>query len=206
MTVTDLDPIEVAGRGWAETSQHTGSLDHVYDPMLVDRATFDRRVSLRYVDMNAIPPDLTDYDFCWSICSLEHLGSIAHGLDFVENSLKTLKPGGYAIHTTEFNFLETDQTIDNWPTVLFLRKHFEELAARLQRSGHWVAPLDFNLGEGVLDRFVDLPPFEPTPDEDKTGGWITRVNWRQTDGVAHIKAAIDGFASTCYGLVIQKAS
>ena len=142
MTVTDLPPEDMLRQGWADTGQYTATIDHVFRPELVSRDLFDRHVGLRYVDMRAIPDDLTDYDFCWSMCALEHLGSIAAGLDFIENSLNTLRPGGLAVHTTEFNFLNDDRTIDNWGAVLFQRRHFQALAGRLQSKGHWVAELD----------------------------------------------------------------
>ena len=158
ITVTDLDPGKASG--WIDTSQHTSSLDKVYQAHLVSCEQFDRHTSLRYVDMNAIPSDLVDYDFCWSICALEHIGSIQKGLDFIENSLRTLRSGGIAIHTTEFNFLNDEQTIDDWPTVLFQKRHFIELAERLRRQGHHVAPLDFDVGDKPLDKFIDLPPYE----------------------------------------------
>ncbi len=105
VTVTDLAPEQAEGRGWINTNQHTSSLDAAYQTHLVSREQFDNHVSLRYVDMNAIPADLRSYDFCWSICALEHVGSIKKGLDFIENSLLTLRPGGIAVHTTEFNYL-----------------------------------------------------------------------------------------------------
>ena len=38
--------------------------------------------------------------------------------------LKVLKPGGLAIHTTEYNYMSDDHTRDNGETVLFLRKRF----------------------------------------------------------------------------------
>ncbi len=58
--------------------------------------------------------------------------------------MRTLKPGGLAVHTTEFNFLDEEHTIDNWPTVLYQRAHFERLAEALRADGHRVAPLDFD--------------------------------------------------------------
>ena len=135
VTVTDLEPTEAAAQGWIDTSQHTSSRDAAYHAHLVSREHFDRYVSLRYVDMNAIPSDLRDFDFCWSICALEHIGSIQKGLDFIENSLRTLRSGGVAVHTTEFNFLNDERTIDDWPTVLFQKQHFRLLAERLERQG-----------------------------------------------------------------------
>jgi SAM-dependent methyltransferase len=197
ITVTDLDPGESAARGWIDTNQHTSSLDMVYQEHLVSRALFDRHVSLRYVDMNAIPADLRDYDFCWSICALEHIGSIKKGLDFIENSLRTLRPGGIAIHTTEFNFLNDEQTIDDWPTVLFQKRHFCELADRLERQGHHVAPLDFDVGDKPLDKFIDVPPYQYN--------WNAYQRQVWESGVQHLKVSVDGFACTCFGVIIRKA-
>jgi hypothetical protein len=101
-----------------------------------------------------------------------------------------------AIHTTEFNFLDDSQTIDNWPTVLFQRRHFTQLAAELRKEGHDVGELDFRIGDKPLDKFIDVPPFAhdwPKP---------LALEWR--DSPAHLKISIDGFASTCFGLIIGK--
>jgi hypothetical protein len=46
--------------------------------------------------------DLSTYDFIWSSCSLEHLGSLELGEQFIYNSLKHLKPGGVCPHD-EYN-------------------------------------------------------------------------------------------------------
>jgi 2-polyprenyl-3-methyl-5-hydroxy-6-metoxy-1,4-benzoquinol methylase len=199
ITVTDLAPEIVAGRGWVETGQHTDSIEKAFHPELVDRRTFDRNVQLRHVDMNAIPDDLQGFDFCWSICAFEHLGSIRKGLDFIKNSLKTLRPGGYSIHTTEYNFASEDETVDNWDTVLFLRKHFEQLAAELRAEGHDVAPLDFDVGDDPMDRFVDIPPY------GDSSGWVGRADLKDEATASHLKLAVDGFACTCFGLVVRKA-
>lgn len=196
LTVTDIEPEEARSKGWIDSDQHSTTIDSLFMPHLVDREIFDRQVTHRYLDMNAIPAEFTDYDFCWSICALEHLGSITNGLSFVRNSLSTLRAGGVAVHTTEFNFLDDNQTIDNWPTVLFQRQHFLSLAADLRREGHEVAELDFRVGDKPLDKFIDVPPFAhdlPQP---------IASEWKQSP--AHLKISIDGFASTCFGLIIRK--
>ena len=195
--MTDLDPTSTAARGWIDTDQHT-SLDMVFQPHLVSREQFDRHVTLRYVDMNSIPTDLCDYDFCWSICALEHIGTIQKGLDFIEGSLRTLRPGGLAIHTTEFNFLNDEQTIDDWPTVLFQKQHFRSLTERLERQGHRVASLDFDFGDKPLDKFIDVPPYQYNWTDEQRESWRTDTY--------HLKVSIDGFACTCFGIIIQKLS
>ncbi len=195
--MTDLAPDEAQAAGWSATNQHTASLNMAFQPHLVDRARFDALVGLRNVDMNAIPADLVDYDFCWSICALEHLGTIAKGLDFIENSLDTLKPGGLSVHTTELNINANGGTIDNWPTVLFQKKHFEELAARLRAKGHYVAELNFFLGDGPMDRFVDLPPYHHDLPKELSE-WL--------GDPFHLKVGTDGFACTCFGILVRKAA
>ena len=196
VTVTDLAADAAQASGWAATGQHATSPDQAYRANLVDRATFDRLVNLRTVDMTAIPADLAGYDFCWSICALEHLGSIAKGLAFIENAMATLRPGGLAVHTTEFNIAPDGPTIDDWATVLFKREHFTALAERLTAAGHTVAPLDFDIGDKPMDRFIDLPPWS----HDLPAEW---QRWHGQP--AHLKIAFDGFVSTCFGLVIRKA-
>lgn len=197
ITMTDLNPEDSASLGWAATGQHAASLERGFRPHLVGRAQFERNVSLRHVDMNDIPADLRDYDFCWSICALEHLGSIEKGLAFIEKALATLRPGGLAVHTTEFNFLNDEETVDDWPTVLFQRKHFVEIAARIKSQGHKVAELDFDVGREPLDKFIDIPPFVHDWTDYMRRTWGARAD--------HIKVSVDGFASTCFGLIIVKA-
>jgi 2-polyprenyl-3-methyl-5-hydroxy-6-metoxy-1,4-benzoquinol methylase len=195
ITMTDLAPDEAALAGWSATNQHAADVDMAFQPHLVSRERFDENVNLRYVDMNAIPADLTGFDFCWSICALEHLGSIEQGLAFIENTLDTLLPGGLSVHTTEFNISADGPTIDNWPTVLFQQRHFEDLAARLRARGHDVAPLDFALGDRPLDRFIDVPPYHHDLPED-IAAWLGAPQ--------HLKVAVDGFAATCFGVIVRK--
>ena len=59
----------------------------------------------RTVDMNAPPrrpPHRGRFDFTWSSCALEHLGTLAAGADFVVAQMDCLRPGGVAVHTTEY--------------------------------------------------------------------------------------------------------
>ena len=196
ITVTDLAPDKAEAKGWADSHQHVASLDKAYQSKFLERAEFERLVKLEWVDMNAIPDHLQGYDFCWSMCALEHLGSIRQGLDFIENSLKTLRSGGVAVHTTEFNINPTGPTVDNWPCVLFQRHHFEDLAAKLQAQGHRVASFDFDFGDKPMDRFVDMPPYSydlPPAMVDFYGPGM------------HMKLSIDGFPCTCFGIIVQKA-
>jgi 2-polyprenyl-3-methyl-5-hydroxy-6-metoxy-1,4-benzoquinol methylase len=194
---TDAPPSENSSK-WAQTNQYTSGLDQLFKPNLVDRKTFDHHVEHRFVDMNFIPAELNSFDFCWSICALEHLGSISKGLDFIENSLPTLRPGGLSVHTTEFNFFDDQKTIDNWGTVFFQRKHFLELSERLTAKGHRVAPLDFNIGNKPMDRFIDVPPYADKWGKAAVDYWVGAPH--------HLKLTWNGFLTTCFGIIIEKAS
>lgn len=195
ITATDLRPEDALNKGWMETGQHASEPEHIFMAHLVDREAFDRHVQLRHVDMTAIPADLTGYDFCWSICALEHLGSLEKGLAFIENSIGTLRPGGLSIHTTEFNINEDGPTIDHWSAVAYQRHHLETLAAKLEAQGHHVSPFDFSLGGGVLDQFVDIPPFHHDLSQQMQD-WLGFP--------AHLKLAFEGIIVTCVGLIVRK--
>ncbi len=188
ITATDLDPQESSAKGWVETNQSMSSVDKIWLPELCSQNLFKKNVSLRYVDMNNIPSDLDNkYHFCWSACALEHLGSIDKGLLFIENSLNTLVPGGVCIHTTELNYLQAEKTIDNRNTVLFRKKDFIKLAQKLTAQGHQVTPLNFDIGSGFLDQFIDIPPYQQPLD-------------------AHLKLLVSNFATTSFGIIVKKHS
>ena len=94
------------------------------------------------------------------------------------------------------NYANDDAAIDNWVQLRSNGRHFNEIAERLRASGHRVAELDFSVGDQILDRFIDLPPYP----HDMTS--FQQAHWARDSN--HIKAAVDGFASTCFGLIIQK--
>lgn len=181
---TDLTFERAASEGWRDTNEFASTFEELNSFNVCDPETFRRQVKFQSVDMNSIPADLREFDFTWSSCAFEHLGSITRGLAFVENTLTTLRPGGVAVHTTEFNLSSIDETVDNDSTVLFRRRDIEELFARLTAKGHRVEPLNFNPGGGELDAHIDLPPYG---DHN------------------HIKLLIERFVTTSIGLIITAA-
>lgn len=186
ITATDLESNEAENLGWVAAGQFSDlGLEQLNRFQICPPEEFSKRVAYRSVDMNAIPSDLVDYDFCWSSCAFEHLGSIEKGLDFVVNAMKTLKPGGIAVHTTEFNLSSDDQTIDNqFEFVLFRKKDILDLSRRLTSLGHDVVPIDFSTGQGPVDSFIDLHPY-------------FRKNM-------FLKFRVEGYVSTSIGLIIRK--
>ncbi|MBQ9539216.1 MAG: methyltransferase type 11 [Treponema sp.] len=182
---TDLNLNESAAKGWIDTNQNAaGDLEKLRHKKICDRQTFYSRVTYRDVNMNDIPNDITGYDFCCSTCALEHLGSLRHGMDFIKNSLNTLKPGGTAVHTTEYNLYSNEDTLETEGLSLYRRKDIEQLIKELSDEGHYVYPMDWHLGTGIVDHFIDLPPYD-----------------RKT---MHLRLAIDRFPCTSIGLIIRK--
>lgn len=158
-TDQSLDAAQAAG--WTASNEHAGSTSGINNRDLCDPGVLQERVSFREVDMNAIPRDLDGrFDFCWSACCLEHLGSLKAGLAFIENSLHTLKPGGIAVHTTEFNLSSNEETFESPALSLFRRRDMEELASHLTRQGYRVSPFRWDRGAGLIDGYVDLPPYQ----------------------------------------------
>jgi SAM-dependent methyltransferase len=157
---TDLDP-EVAERQgwWTRTNQHAGVLAQLNEANICDPDLFARKVSYRSCDMNAIPSELKGFDFVWSSCSLEHLGSLRNGLEFIKRSLDCLKPGGIAVHTTEFNLGTNDRTLETNAVVAYRKKDIENLALELLGMGCEIPQINFSPGDQLLDRVVDRPPY-----------------------------------------------
>ncbi len=164
VVATDLAPDAAEARLWTNADQHaSGVLDDLARPELCPPDEFEQRVTWRPVDMREVPDDLTGFDFCWSACAFEHLGTLDAGLDFVTRSLATLKPGGIAVHTTELTLESDDETIESGPTVLYRRQDLRALAERLEAAGHQVATLHLVQGSGALDAYVDVPPYVEEP-------------------------------------------
>ena len=156
---TDLEATDRRAAEWAKTDQHALSMDGLRCPEVCPNDVLERQVRLRAVDMNAIPADLKGFDFVWSACAMEHLGSIDASLAFVERSMECLAPGGLAVHTTEFNVDSDDATVTKGPTVALRRQDLVELERRLARAGHAMAPIAMERRDGILDRLLDVPPY-----------------------------------------------
>ncbi len=198
VTVTDLSPEAAAAKGWIDTAQHTSFLDQVFVKEIVEKSEFDNQVRLEYLDMNEIPDSVKDYDYCWSICALEHLGNIDKGLEFIKNSLGALKSGGVAVHTTEYNVYSDDQTIESGDTVIFRKKDFLRLFSELESLGHKVMAVNWDAGTQPLDRYIDIPPY------GLTEKWLDSAQWIEDNGAGHLKLEHGDLVTTCIGLIVIK--
>ena len=147
-------------KGWVKDRSIDEQLASLNSRGICEDDRFKNLVSFRDVDMNNIPDDISGFDFTWSSCALEHLGSLKQGEDFIFNSLKCLKPGGLAVHTTEFT-LARHGTVENGSTVFYRKKDIISLAERLHDSGHEIT-LNFSPGRSFLDWYIDFAPYRRT--------------------------------------------
>jgi SAM-dependent methyltransferase len=179
---TDLSPDSKAASDWQTTNQHAANVEALWHD-LCERTAFDQNVSFRHVDMNDIPSDLRDFDFTWSSCALEHLGSIRHGLNFIKNSVRCLKPGGVAVHTTELNLSSNDLTVDDLDLVLFRRQDIEDFIDECRAEGIAIAPPNWRCVSCNQDLMVDRFPYERT---------------------THLRVFLRGFISTSFRLIATR--
>jgi len=184
ITATDIDFSTETAKEWINTNQHgSNSVDNLYKADLCDRETFYKNVSFMSLDMNDIPNNFTDFDFCWSSCAFEHLGSIQNGKQFIYNMIKCLKPGGIAIHTTEYNLSSYFGCMDKSKNAIFGLSDFYEIRDIPIAQGHYVEDLDFRLGNYSEENYISYPPYEKP----------------------HFKLYLDGGGiSTSFGLIIKK--
>jgi hypothetical protein len=168
---------------WVDTGQHSLHKSQLFCDFIIDKDRFDSLVSFEECDMNDISPHLRDFDLCWSACSLEHLGSLDAGIEFIANSLKTLKPGGIAIHTTEFNVSSETKTVESGPTVIYRRSDIDRMRNRLEKDGYSVRPITIPTAVSAIDKHVDFPPYSHNP---------------------HLKLKLMDYVTTSIGIVVQK--
>ena len=182
VVATDLAADASAAKRWAETGQHATAVTELNRNGLCPDDRFRELVTFRPVDMNAVPDDLTDFDFTWSSCALEHLGDLDAGFDFFLRQIDCLRPGGVGVHTTEYNVSSNTATVSRGHTVLYRRHDIEALAAEVARRGHSI-DVTFGLGATEQDRHVERDP------------------WTNT----HLKIETDGYVVTSFGLTVTKA-
>lgn len=182
---TDLDFSNDRAKDWANTDQHIAKdILRLNERNICPNDVFLKNVKYRDVDMNNIPSDIRDFDFNWSSCSMEHLGGMDKSFDFLVNCLETLKPGGLAVHTTEFNLSSNNETSTDPYCCIFREKDILSWVKKITALGHYVYPLDLRRGTYVTDNYVDIPPY--------------------CKHKVHLRILLGQFASTSIGLIIRK--
>ncbi len=146
---------------WVGSKQHSGGLADLPVEGICDPARFRKLVSFMPMNMNEIPETFLQgtFDFTWSAGSFEHIGGIEKSLQFFLKQMQCLKPGGLAVHTTEFNFASNTRTIETNNLVLLRQRDFEDLERRLAAQGDELWPLDLVRGDQPADLYVDPWPY-----------------------------------------------
>jgi len=180
---TDIMPEKGIEKGWINGNQLCFGVESLNNRGICAADEFKKRVQYRPVDMNDIPDDLIDFDFNWSSCSFEHLGTLEKGFQFLKNQLETLKPGGWSVHTTEYNVSSNDETQENNDTVIYRQRDIEQIVHELRNQGHFVEEVSFALGGLPEDFMVDTEPHQQK---------------------VHLKLQVDKYVVTSIGLIIQK--
>lgn len=182
---TDLHTGDVADV-WRSTNQYADGLDALFRSDILDRATFDTNVRFFNADMNDLAPlPREQYDFLWSSCAIEHLGTLEAGSRFVQFAMDMLRPGGIACHTTEFNVSSQVRTVEAGQNVLYRRSDIEEMDGFLRLRNCCIDRLDFERGCEPHDVLFDFPPYG-------------------NHGRAHIKLLIEGHVATSMLLICRK--
>jgi SAM-dependent methyltransferase len=181
VVATDLPAQDAKHEKWTANDEHAAGLASLNPRGLCTDEQLRTLITFRPVDMSAVPSDLQGFDFVWSSCAFEHLGSLDAGLEFVQASLGCLRPGGVAVHTTEYNVSSNTGTVDSGETVAYRRRDIEGLS-RLLRAQGYVMNCTFALGTLPADRHVDTPPW----------------------GEPHIKIPLGPYVITSMGIAVSK--
>lgn len=157
ITATDA-PLELSG-GWGNVGAYCGNLDDLFEQDILSKEKFIENVSFKAIDMNNIPAEERGYDFLWSACALEHLGSMHAAKEFIYRSMNCLKTGGIAVHTTEYNLKSSVETLLMGAVSAMRSVDLIEVAEHLEWQGCHVEPLDFRLDAPPSEHDVALPPY-----------------------------------------------
>lgn len=179
-------PAASATTDWGKLGEHAANREALFHGGVCGRAAFDAGVQFEPVDMRRLDGLARGgFDFAWSACALEHLGTLEAGLAFVRHSAALLRPGGVAVHTTEFNVSSDTATVAAGDAVIYRRQDLERLDRRLRLQGSGLARLDLFAGDHPYDLAWDYPPFF-------------------SHGRPHLKLLLDGFVATSALLIVQK--
>ncbi len=197
---TDLDPNDEKSKDWIDTNQHLSN--NIDLRQIIDKKTFEEKFIMDYVDMNNIPEKYlkNDFDFTWSSCALEHLGSIDNGLKFIINSLKCLKSGGIAVHTTEFNLSSDIEHCNHNSSSIYSKFDILNLKNKLEVMGYIVKPILFDRENNSINNYVDYYPYCSGKDVS-----LCNEIMNNPKGKAHLNLFLHNkFVSTSIFIVIIK--
>jgi hypothetical protein len=185
MNVLATDRPEDEDGHWATRGEYAQTLENITWPEICPPDEMSQRVRFRPVDMAALPADLGCFDFVWSACALEHLGSPAAGLEFMLHTLDLLNPGGLAVHTTELELTRRSTTADYGHCAVYRLEDLQQFAQTVRDRGFDIELNPYIAFEHPADRAIAPPLSEGTEDY-------------------HLKLALYDSITTSFALVVRK--
>lgn len=158
---TDQALTPKAQHDWYDTGQMALRVADLLHPHICPADTFMERVTFEVCDMNDIPERYNgQFDAVYNACSMDHLGTLEAGMRFFERSMECLMPGGWAVHTTEYNIYNDGPTVEAGDTVFYRARDIEVMLSRLRALGHYTEPFDPMPGDMPQDLDVDYEPHQ----------------------------------------------
>jgi hypothetical protein len=149
---------------WRSTGQQSQALLDLNQRKLVTDVDFLRACEFVNMDMNEIPESLDEsFDFVWSSCALGHIGSYEKGLDFIIRSLRLLKPGGWAVHTTEIDRSDIVEKFESPGLSFYKLQDLEELVNKSEKLGFNPLKIEKGCFDGVSEKYVVSEPWGSKP-------------------------------------------
>ena len=136
-----------AGCTITATDPDDGGLDALRRTALIPDSTFDARVAFRTVAPGALPGDLTDFDFLWSLGMDARIGSPAATIAFIDDAMRCLKPGGVAVHVLRYD--QATRGAAGQSAGPFRRQDMERLALALISRGHEIAQFKYEADDAL---------------------------------------------------------
>jgi hypothetical protein len=163
VTATDFLDGKIADV-WTSSAQQSKSLLDLNERKIVSDNKFVQSCDFQNLDMNKIPDEyIESFDFVWSSCALGHIGSYQQGLDFILNSLTLLRPGGWAVHTTEIDTSPVLEKFESPDLSFYKLEDLENLIEKAQDLGFAPIKIEKRPWVGRSEKYVVSQPWKDKP-------------------------------------------
>lgn len=153
----------VSQTGTDDADRPHAMLESLQRPAICEPTIFATNVSCREIGLRPLPKDLVNFDFAWSVDVMAGIGTIAAGLQMIEDVMACLRPGGIAIHVVPYRLGRGSRTIEEGGRVLFRRIDVERLGVLLISRNIEVAQIKIHDVDAITaDEGSEwcVPPFD----------------------------------------------
>ncbi len=149
---------------WRSTGEQSETFLDLNRRKIVSDEVFISSCDLQNMNMNSIPSSLYgSFDFVWSNCALGHIGSYEMGLDFILNSLKLLKPGGWAVHSTELDSSNSPERFESPNLSFYKLSDLEAVLDQAKEIGFVPLKIEKRPWNGRSEKYVVSEPWKKKP-------------------------------------------